>query len=428
MPTTLVDRLTATQRTIDNLRERRATTIRDRDTYRAELEQQDTIDQDSVAFTRARDAGAQVNALTGQIEAAMAEEGNILRLIGGDQSGVGVNGNGPEDGALDAGTEILKAAPGRLLTSILERRKAAVSTLPDDLRRRDPAPEAVGFLTTANVSTITESQALIDLLAPMSVALASGVAQMRIDTTKQRIPRFTELPVADWIAERAPFPKSAPGIEMVDVTPPKAGLITPLSLEVFEDLRPLTLAMLQTQMLRAVALAYDRGILFGTGSNSQPRGVANTTGIAVVSQPLTGLAPFAQAIARLIGDNAFPGALVINPLDLGTMLALTEFSGSSNSNVPLWTDAIQRAANGAYALRLPYFGVPVWPTPAAPQGTALLYDPATILAVIRREADIALDPYYDFDNGDVGLRTYIRGDVVVAQPKGAVKITFTAAP
>jgi hypothetical protein len=38
-------------------------------------------------------------------------------------------------------------------------------------------------------------------------------------------------------------------------------------------------------------------------------------------------------------------------------------------------------------------------------------------------ADIAVDPYYGFDTGEVGLRTYLRGDVVVGQSKAAVVIT-----
>jgi hypothetical protein len=114
----------------------------------------------------------------------------------------------------------------------------------------------------------------------------------------------------------------------------------------------------------------------------------------------------------------------MNPTDLGTLLALTEFTGDTDSNVPLWKAAIQRPQAGAFSLTLPFYGTPLWPTPACPAGSALLYDPRTVIAVVRREADIALDPYYGFDTGEVGLRTYLRGDVVVGQAKAAVLITF----
>jgi len=58
------------------------------------------------------------------------------------------------------------------------------------------------------------------------------------------------------------------------------------------------------------------------------------------------------------------------------------------------------------------------------QGEALLYDPAVILAIVRKDADIALDPLYSFDTGEVGLRVYLRATIVVGQGNGAVHITF----
>jgi HK97 family phage major capsid protein len=135
--------------------------------------------------------------------------------------------------------------------------------------------------------------------------------------------------------------------------------------------------------------------------------------------PLDSLAGFATAIGDLLASNAQPGALVLNPVDLGTLLGVTE---SAESNVPLWKDAVA----GAAGLRLPYFGTPLFVTPACPQGTGLMFDPRTVLVVVRKEADVAVDPYYGFDHGSVGLRVYTRATVVVGQPAGAVRLTFAA--
>jgi len=396
-------------------------------------------DPESPEYKAAHAANASYGDVAKELRKLEAERNAAFDLMrDAEHSPAPVNGNGPQDGdAYEAvpGTrppadfasrelpepsrravQNLTRAPGQLLSTVLHRRKRDVATLPEHIRMG-----AVPQLTTAGGGTIEESAAVIDLLAPLSVALASGIPSLTIDSTETRVPRFTDLPVAGWIAELAPFPKSGPGIEMVQVKPPKAGLVQGLSIEVFEDLRPLTLSMVQTQLLRAVSLAYDHGILFGTGAGNQPRGIANAPGIGTITAPLTNLGAFAQAIAKLVGTNSFPGALVMNPVDLGALLTLGE---SDASNKPLWTETIERAANGVFALRLPNFGTPIWPTPAAPVGTALLYDPGAILAVIRREVDLAIDPYYDFDNGEVGLRVYIRGDVVVGQAAGAVKITF----
>jgi HK97 family phage major capsid protein len=410
------DRLRAIEKNINDLRDERAelSTARD-ETRQAFLDA--GADPDSAEYRKAKAAADRLNDKDEEIGRAQDQQTAILKLLSGDGPGAGGDGSTVEHRQI---VKALTEAPGALLSAIFEKRKADVPTLPEHLRYKS-AVALSGPVTTENISTSVEADVVIDLLSPQSVALASGIQRLPIDGTKTRVPRFTALPEADWIPELGAFPKNGPGLEMVDVEPNKVGLITEVSIEVFEDLRPLTLAMLQTQLLRAVALKFDQGILFGDGTGASPIGVANTSGIMTVTGvPLVNLAAFSAAIADLIATNANPGALVINPLDLGTLLQLTESRDGVGSNVPLWKASIGSPSG----LRLPYLGVPIWPTPAAPRGTALLYDPATIIAVIRRNADIALDPYYSFDNGSIGLRTYMRAWPVVGQVNGAVVIKF----
>jgi hypothetical protein len=101
-------------------------------------------------------------------------------------------------------------------------------------------------------------------------------------------------------------------------------------------------------------------------------------------------------------------------------LGLTEGSGTAvTSNVPLL-----RAFGQGF--ELPYSpGLRWWLTPAAPVGTAVLYDPAELVGVIRREMDVAIDPFFGFQKGEVGLRVYARADVVVGQSASAVTIDLT---
>lgn len=416
---TVRDRLKEIRANVRELRDERAELAKDAREAAEAFAQTDTVNADltsSPEFKRAKAAKDHLDECDGRLRQAQATELEVLSLLSGDVTApAGLNG--PEEGTNLDVVRQLKATPGALLSSVLESRKRDVSTLDNDRRFK---AAAVG-VSTDDISTATESQVIIDLLTPLSVARASGIITYPIDTTKTRIPRFTDLPVAEWVPEGGAFPKSAPGIEMVESKPPKVGLVTPLSVEVFDDLSPLAVSMIQVQILRALALAYDRGILFGSGEDEEPLGVANAPGVGeVAAPPLENLAAFAEALATLIGENARPGALVINPIDLGTLLQAVEFTGASESNVPLWKSSV----NSVSGLALPYFNVPLWPTPACPQGTALLYDPSTIVAVVRKELDISVDPYYDLDHGEVGLRTYLRGDVVVGQPAGTVVITF----
>lgn len=435
----LADELKSIQDRKTAARGERAAAIKERDAARAKLERSKNIDRNSAEFRQAREASLTAAKLGDELAELGERESELLVMMGrADETQIArqaASGNGPEDGDLPGpfgerddqrAADALSGTPGALMATMIERRKRNLpeGTIAEHLRS-SPAAAAVLPISTDQVSVDVETLALIDLLVPRTAALASGIQVIPIDGTKTRLPRFTELPVAQWTLEGAEMPESGPGIEMVDVEPGKIGLVTPLTVEVFEDVRPAVLSAMQTQLLRAIALGFDAGILFGSGLAGEPLGVANTTGVAVVTAPLTDLNPFARAIAALIASNAGVGALAMHPLDIGVLLELVEFSGATNSNVPLWKNAINPDAQGRIsALLLPHFGVPIWPTPGAPRGTALMYDPSAIAAVIRRRADIALDPFYNTRRGLVALRSYLRGDVLVAQAAGAVRIYF----
>lgn len=432
----LAEELKQVQKKKAEVRQERTAAISERDGYRRKLETGASVDRNSTEYKGALESSRKASALGDELTQLGDRESELLVMMGrGDESSRGRGGNGPEDGnpsgpfgarAEQETADALTGTPGALLATMIERRKANLpeGSLAEHLRTSPSAAAALPISTT-DVSNEVETLALVDLLAPRTVALASGIPVVYIDGTKTSLPRFTELPVAAWTPEDGEMPESGPGIEMVEVEPKKIGLVTPLTVEVFEDLRPPVLAALQAQMLRSIAIGYDGGILFGSGMAGQPRGVANTTGVGVVQAPLTDLAPFAQAIAALIASHAGVGALAMHPIDIGTLLQLVEFSGATNSNVPLWKNAINPDAQGNISpLLLPFFGVPIWPCPAAPQGMGLLYDPRAIVAVIRRRADIALDPFYNTLRGRVALRSYLRGEVLVAQAAGAVRIEF----
>jgi hypothetical protein len=226
-------------RDLRDLRDEHVELEKERDAARDAFVAVDTTAADLIDTAEYRKAQAAVKRLNDHdalLRKAQDDQVAVLKLISGETNGAALPAGESEH---REAVNSLRNTPRAWLAAVLQRRKQDVSTLPDDIRFK----AASAFLDTSAISTLAETEAMIDLLAPQSVAIASGIVTLPIDTTKTRIPRFTDLPTAAWIPERGAFPKSAPGIEMVEVEQPKVGLDSPLSVEVFDDLTPLGLSM-----------------------------------------------------------------------------------------------------------------------------------------------------------------------------------------
>lgn len=417
---------------ISDLRDERATLAKRRNDFGAQAtDDKGNFDMNSPYFSKAEKAAKDLREVEDKLAVRQAEETRLLGLMGEDVSGPGANG----PSSAEPGTEALTGRDGAWLSSVLRRRAADIPQLGDDLKARAASgqyeamghfgAEAPSSLSLEQYSSTAESQAVIDLLAPQSVAMASGFQKIDMTTTKVQLPRFTELPKAEWVPESGKFPLSAPGLELVDVEPGKCGLVTPISIEVFADLSPQALAMVQTNVVRAVALSFDEGLLFGAGDaeTGEPLGIAKTPKILAQEGDVKSLAVFRKALAALLAANARPQALVINPVDFGSLLDIVEFEGETESNVPLLQgDSIEQ---GFTVRAVP--GVRWFLTSAAPKGTAVMYDPSILAAVIREAAEISVDPFYKFDEGEVGLRVFVRGDALVGQTDGVCVIDLGTA-
>ncbi len=105
-----------------------------------------------------------------------------------------------------------------------------------------------------------------------------------------------------------------PGFDAVTLTAKTYALLTRVSRELVEDATNLD-GMLRQVFADVAAKALDGAILFGTGTDPQPRGIWNTAGITTVSMGANGAAiatgaaawtPFLDAMAALEAANAGP--------------------------------------------------------------------------------------------------------------------------
>lgn len=412
------DSLEAIRGEIRDLRDERAELRRRRDSM-AEA----AVDKDgnfptmnSPEFQKLERATADLRQVEDKIVARQAEENRLLGVLGGDVTPPGAE-------AADTPNPLL-AEDGAWLQAVL---LGAADQVPGAREKM----QAGGFgmtggalaaaLDTTEAGTVTTSEAVVEAFRPRSVLGLAGVPTMRIASTQGKVPWVKERPTAGWSKEGEAFAKGAPTVEMVDVEPKRCGLVSPLSIEVYEDISPSALAAVQRAILTAVAIKADAGLIAGKGEGAEPKGLLKQTGIATAEGKLAdGLSAFVAGAAELIANEATPKACVVNAENAKALGEVVEFGsgeeGESTSRKPLVGIAKQFTVD---ALPETTFYV----SSGIEKGKALMLDPTAAAVVLRRTADLSIDPYYNFDDGEIALRAFLRADVLV-QPEGVCAITL----
>ena len=332
--------------------------------------------------------------IDGKIADVQAAQVGTLKLLGRPSPGTAACARG------DA-RELarLKSEPGRWLAAVLDRRKGEVQRLPDEeirfkalfdwrerhdgrgVRGRDrPPPRGAGSRSASGIQTLR-----IELDRGQGPALA-GPSRSPPGATSSRA-----------------FAKNDGGLEQVTAEP---AISTSSARSRWSLGRPHAAGAghgADADAPRRRALRLNAGLLGGSGTAPEPRGVADAPGrVQRVYGPLTlprGIR--GRPSATCFAANAVAGALVMDPVDLGKPARARRADRRRRAAVELGDLRNQ-------GLTLPYLARRCTSPPACPQGEALLYDPATVIAVIRKEdADIAVDPYYGFDNGE--MASYVRG-------------------
>ena len=254
-----------------------------------------------------------------------------------------------------------------------------------------------GSATPGSVISPDEWSAnFIDRLAAESVMLKAGVRRMTTSRDALHLPRIDSDPAAGFYAEGAPITSSDPGYTDIVATPRKLASLQTISNELIADSNPDVIALLEMQVARALALAFDLACIEGSGTPPAIRGMKNVAGITVDSSLAaapTNLDVFATAIATLATNNAKATAILMHPRSWGELSKLKQ--GTANNNMPLLMEA---AGSGAQEVARSIYGVPVYLTSqmsitegAGGETSAYIFEAAQLIAVFRSDTTITLD-------------------------------------
>jgi HK97 family phage major capsid protein len=271
-----------------------------------------------------------------------------------------------------------------------------------------------------------------DRLAASSVMLRAGIRVVRTDRDTLVVPRWTADTTAAWVAEAGTISSTDATADQITATPRKVAGLQRVSNEALVDSNPALLDVVAAGLVRACALKVDLGMLEGSGTPPEIRGLKNVSGITLNSDlGANGLKPvnldtWASAIGSVLTANGDPAAVVMHPRTWGTLIQIKEATGSVKPVLQA------SAGSGGQAVERRIYGLPVLLTSqlsiTETKGTSTdcsssyVFDPSQVVAVVRSDVRVEQDSSRLFNSDESEIRAISRVDLVVPNPAAVVRI------
>lgn len=266
------------------------------------------------------------------------------------------------------------------------------------------------------VATDLMADSFIEMLRNRSVVQRAGATVMNGLVGNVAIPKQSAGATAYWVAESGAPTESQQTLAQVTMSPKTVGAYTDFSRKLMLQSSIDIESFVRRDLAQVIALAIDAAALYGTGSNNQPTGVKNTSGVNTKDFAAT-TPTFAELVAmesELAADNADIGTMsyLFNPAQRGA-LKTTEKSSTSTGQF-VWepgntVNGYRTEVSNQVTAGDVFFGnfadllIGFW------SGLDLTVDPysnstsGTVRVVALQDVDIALRNAVSFCYGDADL-------------------------
>jgi HK97 family phage major capsid protein len=249
-----------------------------------------------------------------------------------------------------------------------------------------------GFFTVPTPTAIN----VLDRARNASRVIEAGAQTIVMDSATLSVPRLVTGVSPSWKVEAQPINEESMVFDSVILSAKTLPVITQISVELFEDALPSALSRIEEELALALAAELDRAVLFGSGVDPEPRGIANTPGIDTGSAP----ADWDDLVANV-----------------GTIRAL-----NWNPTAAIWgsdtaaTFAVLRSVpTGEYLVPPPYLGsVRRLESNVVENGSVVLGDFSQVMIGMRASVGVRLLTERYISNLCYGLVCYLRADVGLA--------------
>lgn len=210
--------------------------------------------------------------------------------------------------------------PGAFLRAIVTGAKSET-----EQRALAGGTDAAGGYT---VPTLTSAQ-LIDLARANMVLDAAGAQTMPLDSAENVVAKVTADPTPAWRIENSAVNESDPTFGGVILKPKSIAVMVKASVELMNDSLNLE-TELPNVLAKAMAQEIDRAGLIGSGSDPEPLGIVNYSGLTsntYAGGALAGYGPIMTARGALHGANERLGAVIMASRDENALASLTATDG-----------------------------------------------------------------------------------------------------
>lgn len=263
---------------------------------------------------------------------------------------------------------------------------------------------------------------ILSAMAPVSSLMQAGVGIVALEDGAKTFSTaaMNTIPTAAWRLEAGAVATSDPVFRAVTAAPKSLSFGFRLSRELLADGQNLTEA-LYTVIAQSFAKELDRAGLRGTGTNPEPRGILNTTGIQSVTNgangaSLTNYSNFFSGVQSLLNANApMPKAAIMSPRSLVKLGGLVD-----TTNQPLKTPSMLEGVKLIATSQIPDNLTVGTSTDCS---EIYLADFSNMYFAMRESVSVQLLNELYAGTGEIGFIAHVRADVVLTYPAAFSVVT-----
>lgn len=187
------------------------------------------------------------------------------------------------------------------------------------------------------VDTTLMTSSFIDLLRNRTVAMQLGTSMAGL-VGNFDIPKQTAAASGYWIGEDEDAPEDMLELGQIGLRPKTVAALSEITRRMLMQSSMDVEALVRSDLATALALTIDKAFFYGTGSDNQPLGIANTSGINAVSFATIGKPTYIEAVqmeSEISSDNADVNSMayVMASGMRGHFKTTEKFSGSNGATI-----------------------------------------------------------------------------------------------